>query len=272
MPHKTLSRKPFMLMLKDDSGELSPVRLDPNLANSENALIVLDEYNDTCWVWVGRNVSMPTRMHALRMGRSLQKSGHQVGSTTIGMATSDLVEILEKNDSDPDVAAAIDQFRNAVSGTWKFDDKYLAYEQKKAEQYEAEPVRIRETATHETTVSAPSPPPAPPRERTAAPERPTVRAETVSPAPKTVTPPPSENLAEKKAAFLLYSAVKNADLIYTERFERDGDMGVKIEAPGTMVVEAVLRGDDLIVEPADFGGGEEAKKIKQEFESWVSKI
>ncbi len=269
MPHKTLSRKPFMLMLKDDSGELSPVRLDPNLANSENALIVLDEYNDKCWVWVGRNVSMPTRMHALRMGRSLQKSGHQVGATTIGMATQDLVEILEKNDSDPDVAAAIDEFRSAISGRWKFDDKYLAYEEQRAAEYEAEPVRIRETAPHEAPVEAPTPPP---RERAASPAPQVVRAETVSPRPEPVSPPPVENLAEKKAAFLLYSAVKNADLIYTERFERDGRIGVKIEAPGTMVVEAVMDGDSLIVEPADFGGGEEAQKIKRDFESWLSKM
>ncbi|TFG08585.1 hypothetical protein EU538_06840 [Candidatus Thorarchaeota archaeon] len=261
-----------MLMLKDDSGELSPVKLDPTLANSENALIVLDEYNDTCWVWVGRNVNMPTRMHALRMGRSLQKSGHQVGSTTIGMATSDLVEIHEKNDSDPDVASAIDEFRNAISGRWKFDDKYLAYEEQKAAEYEAEPVRIRDTATHERPQTPPAPPPAPPRERATAPAPPTVRAETVSPPPEPERPPATGNLAEKKAAFLLYSAVKNADLIYTEKFMRDGKMGVKIEAPGTMVVEALMDGDDLIVEPADFGGGEEAEQIKQEFKSWLSKM
>ncbi|RLI54063.1 MAG: hypothetical protein DRO87_10690, partial [Candidatus Thorarchaeota archaeon] len=89
---KQLSRKPFVLMLKDDSGELEAVPLDPGLINSDNALIVLDEYNDTCWVWVGRKVNMPTRMHAIRMARSLQKSGHQVGVTTIGLATSKFVE------------------------------------------------------------------------------------------------------------------------------------------------------------------------------------
>ncbi|MHA1814303.1 MAG: hypothetical protein ACTSYX_12815, partial [Candidatus Thorarchaeota archaeon] len=84
---KTLSRKPFLLMLRDDSGELTEVKLDRALVTSDNALIVLDEYNDTCWVWIGKNVNMPTRMHTLRMARSIQKSGHKVGVTTIGMAT-----------------------------------------------------------------------------------------------------------------------------------------------------------------------------------------
>ena len=97
---KTLSRKQFMVMLKDDSGEVNAVKLDSNLVNSDNAIIVLDEYNDTCWVWVGRNVSMPTRMHALRIARGLQKSGFQVGTTTIGMASKRFVEMMEKDDSD----------------------------------------------------------------------------------------------------------------------------------------------------------------------------
>ena len=82
-------------MLRDDSGELTEVKLDPALVTSDNALIVLDEYNDTCWVWIGKNVNMPTRMHTLRMARSIQKSGHKVGVTTIGMATSRLVEMME---------------------------------------------------------------------------------------------------------------------------------------------------------------------------------
>ena len=95
---KQLSRKAFMLMLRDDSGDVSPIQLDVGQVNSDNAIIVLDEYNDTCWVWIGRNVSMPTRMHALRMGRGIQKSGFKIGVTTIGLATSKIVEMMEKDE------------------------------------------------------------------------------------------------------------------------------------------------------------------------------
>jgi hypothetical protein len=61
-------------------------------------------------------------------------------------------------------------------------------------------------------------------------------------------------------------------LVYTERFERDGKMGVKIEAPGVMVIEAVQEGDDLLIDPADFGGTDEASQIKSDYETWVGKL
>ena len=109
-------------MLKDDSGELSHIKLDPGLVNSENAIIVLDEINDTCWVWIGRNVNMPTRMHALRMGKSVQKSGYKIGVTTIGMASARLVEMLKKDDSDHEVASNIAEFKATISGRWSFED------------------------------------------------------------------------------------------------------------------------------------------------------
>lgn len=244
-------------MLQDDAGDLFPVKLDPDLVNSENAIIVLDEFSDTCFVFVGKSVNMPTRMHALRMGKSVQKSGFTVGVTTIGRSSGRLVEMLEKDDSDPDVAAAIQEFRNTIDGQWNFDDKFLAH---------------REVVASEPIAGAPAPKPAvKPEPVVAEPvvETPTLHAETVAEPPVAA---PLSGLAEKKAAFLLLSAIKHSDLIYTERFERDGKMGIKIEAPGTMVIEALLDGDKIHVEPAGFGDSEIAKKVKSEFESWLKKM
>ena len=85
-------------------------------------------------------------------------------------------------------------------------------------------------------------------------------------------PEAASGIAEKKAAFLLYSAVKNSDLIYTEKIERDGQMGMKIEAPGTMVIEVLMSGDSISVTPSEFGDTEGAKKIKSEFETWLGKL
>ncbi len=124
---KALARTPYLLMLKDDSGEVNAIQLDVSLVDSDNALIVMDEINDTCWVWIGRNVSMPTRMHALRIARGLQKSGYKVGVTTIGLASARFVEMMEKDDTDPDVASAIAEFKSTIKGTWSFDDTVLAY-------------------------------------------------------------------------------------------------------------------------------------------------
>lgn len=289
---KTLSRKPFMLMLRDDSGEVSAVKLDSSLVNSDNALIVLDEYNDTCWAWVGRNVNMPTRMHTLRIARGLQKSGHQVGITTIAMAASRFVEMMEKDDADQDVANSIAEFRSVLEGIWSFDDGVLAYkgEAKVTEQIAGAPTKKTlpdpepiagapksKPKYDEPIAGAPKPKPKYDEPIAGAPKPkpvPTVVAETVKEKQVTVSPPPapSASLAEKKMAYLMLSITRNSDLVYTERFARSGKSGLKIESPGVMVIEAVLDGNDLTITPGDFGGSDIALKIKSEYEGLARKL
>lgn len=261
---KPLSRKPYVLFLQDDNGDLFHVRLDPSLISSQNAIIVLDEINDTCWVWIGRDVNMPTRMHALRMSKSVQKSGYAVGATTIGMSLSHLIEMMEKDDSDPDVATNIASFRNTIGKKWNFDDSVLAFDAAKASTYEAKPPTIVDHAAP-ATKSTSKPPKV---------ERPIeIIAKTVQdePMPAAVSTEPGL-AAEKKAAFLLYSAIKNTDIVYTERFERDGNNGLKIEAPGILVIEALMKGNDLLITPPEFGDSEQAHEIKKTYESWLRKI
>ncbi|MHA1934055.1 MAG: hypothetical protein ACW97A_02120 [Candidatus Thorarchaeota archaeon] len=255
-----------MLMLQDDSGEISTVRLDPSLANSDNAIIVLDEYSDTCWVWIGRNVNMPTRMHCLRMGKGFQKSGHKVGVTTIGMASTNLVEMMEKDDSDPEVANNIVEFRTTITKNWKFDDGVLAYDEGQSKGYAAVAPTIIDSVPASSTPSESTPFVA---VGTSTPEPFELVAETIEPEPVQTDSLVSSSIADKKAAYLLLSAVKNADLVYTERFDRDGMLGVKIEAPGVMVIEVLMDGDKVTIDPPDFGDTEGAMRIKTDYESWL---
>jgi hypothetical protein len=261
---KTLSRKPFMLMLRDDSGEVRPVPLDVGLVNSENALIVLDEFNDTCWAWIGRHVSMPTRMHALRMARGIQKSGFKIGVTTIGLASGKLVEMMEKDDTDESVASSIVSFKSILDQKWSFDDKVLAYKKETAassaepiagapvKRPKSEPILTAETVREEPAMpsyAAPKPTPAYAEE-----------------------PRPSVSLAEKKAGYLMLATLKNSDIVYTERFERDGSPGMKIEVPGVMVIEVLMEGSDLSITPGDFGGSDGALKIKSDFTKMIKTL
>ena len=247
-------------MLQDDDGELNHIRLDAGLVNSDNAIIVLDEYNDTCWVWIGRNVNMPTRMRSLRMSKSVQKSGYSVGATTIGRSVSNLVELMEKDEGDAEVATNIANFRQFTARKWSFDDGVLAYDPKEAAAYAAKPVEIVDSAHSVPSESEPARPIE-------------VIAETVHDEPATVATLPTPSMtAEKKAAFLLYSTVKHADLVYTERFERDGNKGIKIEAPGVFVLEAIMKGSDLNIEPANFGDNTIASEIKSSYETWLKRI
>ena len=252
-----------MLMLKDDSGELSPIRLDVGQVTSDNALIVLDEYNDTCWLWVGRRVSMPTRMHTIRMARGIQKSGYKIGVTTIGLASSKLIEMMEKDDTDPDIASAIVSFKGILDERWSFDDKVLAYK--------------KEGGVSEEPIAG-----APTKKYVPEPEL-TVEAQTVYEEPaREVAPPPAPAApsapkkviteADKKIAHLLLAISRNADIFYTEKFERGGESGLKIEVPGVMVLEALVRGTQVSIAPGDFGGSEAALKIKSEFQDMVKDL
>jgi len=257
---KQMSRKAFMLMLQDDSGEVSPIRLDVGQINSDKAIIVLDEYNDTCWVWIGRSVNMPTRMHALRMARGIQKSGFKIGVTTIGLASSKIVEMMEKDDTDPDIASAIVSFKGVLDTQWSFDDKFLAFKKEAG------------------VAASPEPIAGAPKKKTIPEPEPTLKAETVYEEPAreaaaAPTPPPTPKklitMADKKVAYLMLAVSNNADIFYTERFERGGESGLKIEVPGVMVLEALIKGTQLNISPGDFGGSEEALKIKSAFTEMV---
>ncbi|TFG13563.1 hypothetical protein EU537_05765 [Candidatus Thorarchaeota archaeon] len=217
---------------------------------------------------------MPTRMHALRMSKSVQKSGYPIGETTIGMATENLVEIMERDANVPEVSEKIARFKQVIGGNWKFEDQFLAYRAEKAKEFEASAPKIvdkgpepeEESQETEPTTASSAPPPAPPPRQVIA-----ETAEEPSPPPERTEKEISASItsiAEQKAALLLYSAVKNTELVYAERFERDGNMGLKIEAPGVMVIEATLEGEDLSINPPDFGQSEGARQIKRTYEAW----
>jgi len=207
---------------------------------------------------------MPTRMHALRMSKSVQKSGYHIGTTTIGMATSKLVEMMEKNDSNSEVASDIMAFKEAMNIRWKFDDDVLAYDPARTKGYEASAPSIRDTA---------------PQIPTAKPEPAHLVATTVE---EPVAPQSEPAIAaripsggsqyEMKAAFLLYSVVKHADLVYTERIQRDGKSGLKIEAPAIVMLEVLNDSDNIVISPPNFGDSEAAIKIRAEYEAWLDKI
>jgi hypothetical protein len=204
-------------------------------------------------------------MHALRMARGIQKSGFKIGVTTIGLASSKLVEMMEKDDTDPDIASAIVSFRGVLDAKWSFDDKVLAFKPEGG------------AASSEPIAGAPS-------KKTVPKPEPELTAETVyeEPAREAAqpaappTPPPTPKkiitMADKKMAYLMLAVSNNADLFYTEKFERAGDTGVKIEVPGVMVLEAIMRGAQLSISPGDFGGTEEAMKIKADFTEMVKDL
>lgn len=259
-------------MLQDDAGELSHLKLDPGMVHSDSAVIVLDEYSDTCWVWIGRDVNMPTRMHALRMSKSVQKSGYTVGATTIGMSISNLIEMMEKDDSDPNVSANIASFKEMISRKWSFDDGVLAYDPAQAKSFEAKPPEIHDSM--HASVTSPTVPVRPKVREQIEVIAETVESEPVAKQKPVLTIATPGITAEKKAAFLLYSIVKNAEVVYVERIERNGVKGMKLEVPGSppLVLEVLLEGNDISISPDDFGKHDQSAEIRKTYEAWVKRV
>jgi hypothetical protein len=181
------------------------------------------------------------------------------------MAADHLIEMLEKDDSDPEVSANIDAFREAISSQWKFEDKFLAFDPRLFDATTPEPPMPGSPEATGYTPSGESEPSTPEP----------VFAEAVSTPVTKPAPAPTISVSssgiEEKTAFLLYSTVKHADLVYTERFKKGGNLGFKIEAPGTMVIEILMDGDTLKIDPPNFGDSEGAQAIKAEFEAWLNK-
>ncbi|GAH16491.1 unnamed protein product, partial [marine sediment metagenome] len=194
--------------------------------------------------------------------RSIQKSGFKIGVTTIGLAASKLIEMMEKDDTDPDIASSIATFKSILDVNWSFDDKVLAFKKESGAVATTEPIAGAPT---KKTIPEPEP-------------EPTIHAEIIPEEPVSApAPPPSPpkaliTMADQKAAYLLLAISNNSDIFYTEKFEKGGNTGLKIEVPGVMVIEAIMKGNQLSISPGDFGGSHEALKIKADFTSMVKKI
>jgi hypothetical protein len=151
-----------------------------------------------------------------------------------------------------------------LDGNWSFDDKVLAYRR----EHEAKAIAGAPIA------GAPAPRST---ERPERPSEPTLVAETVPdrprtpPKPEVVEPTTMMTDGDRKAAHLLLATVKNSDLAYIERVEREGTMGFKIEVPGVMVIEAKPKGNYLEISPG-FGDSEAAKKIKADYEAMIKRM
>jgi hypothetical protein len=199
------------------------------------------------------------------MARGIQKSGFKIGVTTIGLASSKLVEMMEKDDTDPDIASAIVSFKGVLDDKWSFDDKVLAFKGDAGSGTSMEPIagaptksaikdvepelEIKAETVHEVPVKEVVPPPTPP-----------------------TTPKKQVTLADKKVAYLMLAVSNNADIFYTEKFERGAETGLKIEVPGVMVLEALVKGNQLSISPGDFGGSEDALRIKADFTEMVKNL
>ncbi len=76
-----------------EGGIVEPIEFDKNKLVPEKSIIVMDEENQTVWLWHGQKRGLVARRTALRQAESLKGHGYQAGNAIIGRDLHKIVEI-----------------------------------------------------------------------------------------------------------------------------------------------------------------------------------
>ncbi len=281
-------------MLHSDSGNTIPVKFDPNFITSDRCVIVLDEVNDTCWVWLGRDAGMVNRRTTLRLARSLKRLGYPMKGGNVCVGLKKLVEIDERMDDD-ETHANIEAFKNALNQKYKLKDDLIAVidettegakgsksaiefdtsAQVQVEDYEriVKPSSLIQEQKPEEKVEPE------PYEQMVKPSEVLQREmteEKVEPELETTTTPveahtiPGEKTLHEKLGILLDTVLSAAGLAYLEYQQVDkNNKIIKVDCPELFSFSILIENDKLQIHPDDLGGGETGRKIREEFENKI---
>ncbi|MHA1917370.1 MAG: hypothetical protein ACTSUV_03540 [Candidatus Ranarchaeia archaeon] len=106
-----------LLMLNYDAGEVTEIKPDVDHFVSEKIIIVVDEYNDTVWVWQGALTPLVQRRACLNPANSMKRAGRHYKGETIGFNSNNLEVIYERNLTDPEYQKKLDVLKEAVKNS-----------------------------------------------------------------------------------------------------------------------------------------------------------
>lgn len=281
-------------MLHSDSGSTHPVKFDPNFITSDRCVIVLDEVNDTCWVWLGKDAGMVNRRTTLRLARSLKRLGYPMKGGNVCVGLKRLVEIDERMD-DEETHANMEAFNNALQQKYKLKDDLIAVidedtegakgkrsaiefdqsAQVQVEDYEriVKPSSIVKEQKEEEKPKEPEPyeEMVKPSEVVKREQEAIETVEEVKPVSKPIEPqaPTTKSIYEKLGA-LIDTVLSSAGLAYLEYQQVDRDNRIiKVDCPELFSFSIMLEKDSFQIHPEDLGGGDTGRKIKEEFENKI---
>ncbi len=112
--------KSFYIMFDAlDGGMLETLELSPANLQNDKSIILLDEENQTVWLWHGKLRGLVSRRTALRQAQSLKGHGFQTGNAIVGR---DLHKIREIDDRKvgrvPEDTKASEEFRALLNGSF----------------------------------------------------------------------------------------------------------------------------------------------------------
>ena len=76
-----------------DGGVVEPIELDKSKLSDDRSIILMDEENQTVWLWHGKFRGLVQRRTSLRQAESLKGHGYKAGNAIIGRDLTTLTEI-----------------------------------------------------------------------------------------------------------------------------------------------------------------------------------
>lgn len=115
----------YMLMVRVESGDKSPIPFSQDAINSDSLILLVDEVDDRLYLWMGKNRSMVDKRAAMRVAQSVMKSGFSYGKLNVGRNLKELVEIDESKLSEPEVKEKFDLLNAVFKRHYVAKDKVL---------------------------------------------------------------------------------------------------------------------------------------------------
>jgi len=98
-----------MLMLQIEHGEKVPLPFKYENLSGDRIVAIIDEYNDTLYLWFGKDCSTVRKRSALRTAQSIKKSGFAYGQLHIGHDLKELKIVDESTMDDPETVQPAEQ-------------------------------------------------------------------------------------------------------------------------------------------------------------------
>ncbi|MHA1894999.1 MAG: hypothetical protein ACTSX4_10890 [Candidatus Helarchaeota archaeon] len=100
----SINRK-FVVLLEIRGGVGHRLPFSADSLTDDNIVAIMDEVNNVCWLWLGKNTGLVQRRGSMRAARSLKTYGHEYGNSIIGRHLGDILEIKgDVIESDPEAA------------------------------------------------------------------------------------------------------------------------------------------------------------------------
>ncbi len=241
----------YMLMVKVEPGEKSPIPFSQDAINSDSLVVVIDELDGKLYFWMGKNRSLVDKRAAMRVAKSILKSGFAYGKFHVGHGLGEMVEIDESSLSEPEAKEKLAALNSLFKRPYKLKDKFLA--------------EVEVTLPTPEAVSPPAHPPETEREEAVMPEQVEAQAEEAVPPPlEEQHPTPAavesplidpELVGKVKLGLLFNILTEEFPVLFVSRKEGEAGPVFEFESSEGPIARVSVEGKDLVVSyGSDFAG------------------